>query len=608
MLGGLFFKRHGFASRTRVLVGIVTVAALSACSNSTSNPSGVGGAGGEGGTNNEASELDPIGNALDATLPGFTLAAPKDFYRFDLRLNGDAVELAQVERVTLPFLPTPSLSPEFLVVGLAGDDVVSAVPVTFPTVVRTSSSELGVRTHTETTVADPRTTVYLEISDDLDRVQVLAPGGEVVLETNDLPSEPVEQTGGPADRQTKRQKLSRDQLAFRYAHIRFLAPGDEATLQPELLTDSTNPATAQIVAPNESLDQVVADGLAHVPPGMLSSVSTIAVVKWPAGHPYAAKVLGMALGPQLVLNADHFADQGEMILTVVHEIAHNYTFLCSAAGNGSALSDWPSAAGEAAAKLVQRFQLAAGLDVAFQGLHESGIPSAVSMAYTVDDTTWQSLSLAQAQNGGFASPYGSVNAWEDIAEYVGSVQAPTATTPGICPLLARVSELTEDVSIPFAKLVFLRAVGALDASKFEACAGHVKGATTEGIHFPQVDFTSGLKAGTLTLEGGSPGFAVYGKGPNTYQILFEYPLRQQGATPLGIHRFDGVTLFNFVNNGARVLLAHDDSYKARAGERGMMLVTEANSDRVSGFIFGLVLQNAVGENTDYMPLGTFLVQ
>jgi hypothetical protein len=297
-----------------------------------------------------------------------------------------------------------------------------------------------------------------------------------------------------------------------------------------------------------------------------------------------------------------------MILTAVHEIAHNYTFLCSAAGSSSALSDWPSAAGEAAAKLVQRFQLAAGLDVAFQGLHESGIPSAISMAYTLDDTTWRSLSLAQAQSGGFASPYGSVNAWEDIAEYVGSVQAPTATTPGICPRFSGVSELAEDLAIPFAKLVFLRAVGALDANKFEACAGQVKGATTEGIHFSQVDFTSDLKAGTLTLEGGSPGFAVYGKGPNTYQVLFEYPLREKGATPLGIHRFDSVSFFNFANSGARVLLGHEDPYKARAGEQGMMLVTEANSDRVSGFIFGLVLQNAVGTNTDYMPLGTFLVQ
>ena len=601
--------RSHVRNQIRSLVAVVLATALSACSNSNSNPSGEGGAGGEGGRNSDAPALAPIGDALDATMPSFELAAPKDFYRFDLRLNGDAVELEQVERVTLPFLPTPSLSPEFLVVGLAGDDVVSAVPVTFPTVVRTSSSELGVRTHTELTVADPRTTVYLEISDELDRVQVLAPGGEVAFETKDLPSKTIEQSWAPSDGKSKQQKLPRDQLAFRYAHIRFLAPGDEATLQPELLTDSTNPATAQIVAPSETLDQVVADGLARVAPGLLSSVSTIAVVKWPAGHPYATGVLGMALGPQLVLNADLFADKDEMVLTVVHEIAHNYTFLCGAAGvpGDSSLSDWPASAGEAAAKVIQRFRLAAGLDVAFQGLHESGIPSGVSMAYTSEDT-WESLSLAQAQNGGFASPYGSVNAWEDIAEYVGSVQAPTATTPGICPLFAGVSELTEDVSIPFAKLVFLRALGALDASKFEACAGHVRGATTEGIHFSNVDFTSDLKAGTLTLDGGSPGFAVYGKGPNTYQMLLEYPLREKGATPLGIHRFDSVSIFDFADNGARVLLGHDDSLKVRAGERGMMLVTEANSDRVSGFIFGLVLQNAVGTNTDYMPLGTFLVQ
>jgi hypothetical protein len=86
------------------------------------------------------------------------------------------------------------------------------------------------------------------------------------------------------------------------------------------------------------------------------------------------------------------------------------------------------AAGEAASRLVQRFQLSSGLDTVFRNLHESGIPSGVTAAYTVDDHTWKTLSLSQAQDGGFASEYGSVDPLEDIAEYVGSIQAPTANT------------------------------------------------------------------------------------------------------------------------------------------------------------------------------------
>ncbi len=304
------------------------------------------------------------------------------------------------------------------------------------------------------------------------------------------------------------------------------------------------------------------------------------------------------------------SDRDEMVLTMVHEIAHNFTFLCNAGGNHPEFSpsDWPAQVSEAAQTLLGRFQLAAGLSTVFNGLHKSGIPEGLAMPYTVDETTWEGLSLADAQRGGFASPYGSVNEWEDIAEYVGSVQAPTSTTPGICPKFSGKVKLPESLSIPYAKLVFLRGVGAIDATSFASCAGSVHVAPSDGIHFPQIAFTNGLKAGTLTLEDGGAGFAVYGAGPKTYEMLLEFPLREEGATPLGIHRFDSVSIFDFADGRGRVLLANEDPYLARASESGMMLVTEASSDRVTGFVFGLVLQNAAGLQTDYMPFGTFLVQ
>lgn len=560
--------------------------------------------------NRDAEPAAQLEDALKETRPAFELAAPEEFYRLDLRRTGDRVELQALERVELPFIPTPALSPEFMVVGMLGDDVISAVPVAFPTTLRASSLQEGALVHAESEVEEPRTTVYLSLPSELESLQILAPGGDVVFETTDLPPKAAKRTARPPEPGTKTQAISREQLAFRYAHIRFLAPGDESKLDPALLADPSIPGSAQIVMPSSSTDEVLAAGLARVAPGLLSSVSTIAVVQWPSGHPYASSILGIALGPELVLNADLFHDKDEMVLTVVHEIAHNFTFLCNAGGKNSGFSpqDWPSHVSDAARVLLQRFQLASGLDAVFQGLHESGIPEGWTMPYTLDQTTWTALSLADAQAGGFASPYGSVNPWEDIAEYVGSVQAPTPTTPGICPSLKGVSELPENLSIPYAKLTLLRGLGALDADAFKACAGSIATARSEGIHFPQIEFTGDLKAGTLTLNGGGPGFAIYGAGPNTYEMLIEFPLREKGATPLGIHRFDSVWALNFGDGNARVLLGHEDNFRVRASDRGMVVVTEASSQRVSGFVFGLVLQNAGGLPTDYMPFGTFLVR
>lgn len=455
--------RVRFESRTAFLKTVSSGALLLGFVVSCGEPGPGAGDAEDGRDDSDAEPAAQLEDALKETRPAFELAAPEEFYRLDLRRTGDRVELQALERVELPFIPTPALSPEFMVVGMLGDDVISAVPAAFPTTLRASSLQEGALVHAESEVEEPRTTVYLSLPSELESLQILAPGGEVVFETTDLPPKAAKRTARPPEPGTKTQAISREQLAFRYAHIRFLAPGDESKLDPALLADPSIPGSAQIVMPSSSTDEVLAAGLARVAPGLLSSVSTIAVVQWPSGHPYASSILGIALGPELVLNADLFHDKDEMVLTVVHEIAHNFTFLCNAGGKNSGFSpqDWPSHVSDAARVLLQRFQLASGLDAVFQGLHE---------------------------------------------------------------------------------------------------------------------------------------------------MLIEFPLREKGATPLGIHRFDSVWALNFGDGNARVLLGHEDNFRVRASDRGMVVVTEASSQRVSGFVFGLVLQNAGGLPTDYMPFGTFLVR
>lgn len=575
---------------------------------------GCGGAGGEGESEGLADDYTPPGAqteeglALEETVPPFRLGTKMPLYRLDLLRRGEALELRSLARVEAEVVPAPAFSPDYIAVGHSGPDEVSVAPFAFPLEAHRTLLVDGARVHEGIQVEAPSTVIYLEHDFEGGDIEVISREGDLVLSVTKQDVLEKELQAAPQGKDSLRQKsqpIETDQLAFRYSHIRFLTSGEDALLDPALL------GTGSIIAPSPAMNDVLADGLAKVPSALLGSVSSIAVVKWPSTDPNAADVLGMAYGAQLVVNADKFMDRDEMVLTMVHEIAHNFTFLVNAtAGKSFSPSDWPPHVVDAASALLAKFQLAAGLDSVFNDLQSSGQSAGTAAPYTGPGTGWYSLSLPDARAGGFASPYGSVNPWEDIAEYVGSVQAPTSTTPGICPVFVGVSEISSAVAIPFAKLVFLRALGALGEREFSSCLGTARVQYSQGINFDSISFTGDPKAGFLTLDDGSPGFGILADGPNTYKMLLEFPLARSGASPLGLHRFNSVWAWNFGASGGlgRVLVSHEEPLRARLSEGGMVLVTEASSDRVAGVVLGLVLQNAAGLNTDSFPFGTFEVR
>jgi hypothetical protein len=56
------------------------------------------------------------------------------------------------------------------------------------------------------------------------------------------------------------------------------------------------------------------------------------------------------------------------------------------------------------------------------------------------------------------------------------------------------------------------------------------------------------------------------------------------------------------------LLGNGNNLSARAGEQGLVLFTDARPELTAGAVFGLVLQNAVGVDTDAFPFGTFRIE
>jgi hypothetical protein len=86
-------------------------------------------------------------------------------------------------------------------------------------------------------------------------------------------------------------------------------------------------------------------------------------------------------------------------------------------------------------------------------------------------------------------------------------------------------------------------------------------------------------------------------------------LPSAGSTPLGLHRLgDIVALDGIPDRRSGAYLANEDPLRARSSEQGMVLVTDFNSQSFRGAMFGLVLQNVVGGNTDSWPFGTFQVR
>ena len=198
----------------------------------------------------------------------------------------------------------------------------------------------------------------------------------------------------------------------------------------------------------------------------------------------------------------------------------------------------------------------------------------------------------------------STSVWEDLAEYVGSVQAPSAATPGICPVFAGGGNLAPEFAIPYAKLALLLGVGAITDSSFNGCVQGTVLGQQSGIDFPgSTSFQSDLDAGFLNERQSR----ILGSGPDSYRLLVEVELGSPGGSPLGLHRLSYIGLGNVGSSLSGAYLAHDNPFRARASERGFVLVTEATAERSTGAIFGLVFQNAVGVNTEFLPYGTFQI-
>ncbi len=530
-------------------------------------------------------------------------AGPITFMRFDLFGSHASASLTRSSIATIApeQVPVPALAGELMAVAYDGDTVLEAVPVAFPTTATKEGKDAAGEPFEEDLALDEATaTVWLHAASRVDRVVVMDVAGNTLVEIEDdaLPkAQAASMRGGLGQAEAA---LVEDGIALDFPGIQFLSPGEEALL-PKVLQNEIE----AVVLLDLSMDEPLTEALNAIAPKARGAMSTVAVVKMKETND-GLTTLGIASGQAFILNADIFQETGEVTRTVVHENAHNYTYVLNAAvANGSELSAWPSDVQEAAKKTIEGFRLAGGITQVMGDLQSTAVSLGLGLDY--QGANWTKLSDSAANDGGFATHYGSKKANEDIAEYTQRVQAPDAAMTALCAAIRDAkSPFPEALVLPYAKMKLLSSLGFIEPNRLEACIGDPPVEGSAGIHLGDViDFEDNLQAGWLDQDGGHF-LAVLGEGPNTYGFLLR--VLAEDEQPLGLHRLDSISLGNIHSPNNAVYLKNDNPDKARASGGGLVLVTAANAARIEGAMFFLSLQNGLGQTTDAFALSTFLVE
>jgi hypothetical protein len=369
---------------------------------------------------------------------------------------------------------------------------------------------------------------------------------------------------------------------------------------------------------------VLEEGLNKATPAVRSSLLTVAFVKNCRKPEEGEFIFGEAFGSSFYLCEEIMKKnlgKEQLIYTIVHELAHLFAWLTIepvVLSDINKFANYPEGVLNDFQELISQYRLVAGMSEAWGELHRSGVDAEKCRAFD-EKIAFTKITDDEAREGCFATPYGWAKKEEDIAEYVATVQAPIKKSiklSGACPRFKDESEITPDIAITYAKLVFLLGVGAISNDNFIECVQSANVEYKKGIHFPgEFSMTDDLRAGTYQQDG-TTFLGILGSGTDTYKLLIELALDGKDSSPLGLHRLETLKHQDIVGNfvwdiypgTSAVYMSNDNYAKARTGDIGLVLVSEYSKEKTQGIIFGLILQNYFDKETQWLPFGTFSIQ
>ena len=237
---------------------------------------------------------------------------------------------------------------------------------------------------------------------------------------------------------------------------------------------------------------------------------------------------------------------------------------------------------------------------------------------------------AGAVEAGFKRGYGSKSVFEDVATYVEMFydENEPFASHGVCQ---QFSGLTDEVPRPqllaFAKLNFLRGLGLVTESDYEACVQSADPANEDGFSLADGDYTQGLKAGginqesnILNAEEGSR-FVVLGS-TSTAQAMFQIFARPPYYSPVGFHRLDDTLgwltpYINLQGLKRRNLLTWQPTNTdgnieltrmTRISSGGFALVVNNTSLQTKGYAFFVPMEDWLGRQTTVLDLVWFRLE
>jgi len=521
--------------------------------------------------------------------------------RLDLAIEGGAIRVAAVARVTLAgnAAPVPSLGGDHVAAAYAGDRVLSATLVRFPSSVHQNGERDGGRVESDVPITKSSVTVFVAAG--ADRVEVLDKQNVVVAS---VPREQLAPQRARVDlKLTPRNAPAPLPSALaqpQWAHIRFL---DASDTLPAAFVEAGWKSAIELDA---TLADALAKRLGDVPPAALAAITTIGIISTPTPGNNAGTAGGtILLGKKAVL---------ENITTLPHESAHAFANLVDDPTNGDAEAKWSPEVRAKGAELHERFAAAGGLTQAWSGLQQSGAELGLAGDYA--GAGWSSMTHDAANAAGFAYNYGAVGAPDDLATYVETLQTHRIHQDldgelyACAAIRSSGTEFPVKLAIPYAKIKLLESVGLLGKDKVTACIGTPvvesdaapKGmALYDGAGAPALKLDV-PKAGWLNAEG-ADFMAVVGTNA-TFDVLVRV-LAPKKAPPLGVHRLDRIGLFNLDAPTNAIFLAHKTNVdRNRASGGGLVLVTRFDDRRIQGVFFFVSLKNAAFV-TDRFPFGTF---
>src|SRR6185503_483578 len=202
----------------------------------------------------------------------------------------------------------------------AGEEIVEASFVSFPRQVVIEPGAESAAAATTVTLGDRMlgATVYLTDDASIDSLVILdATGAQVLaLEGSEIPhGEPDGRIGHST------HALSSGLAGTPYAHIKVLEAGDRWYLPISFQAD-----TWEIFTPTAEQIAILRDGFDRTPADVRGAVATVAFVDPTALSEWVnGEWAGIAIGNSFLLNAA--TDSNWLRGTVVHESAHNYTYL-----------------------------------------------------------------------------------------------------------------------------------------------------------------------------------------------------------------------------------------------------------------------------------------